>query len=192
MGGGEAKRGLTPPLWRSRSSQLFTQFSDRMWHEAGTIMHNGDSFEIGDAQAGNWLANRPLWLSIAAIATACMVPFFYDSVKFWSSAIIASVAWVVGLGGHVKIIVDSGKKEIRVSQTTLWSEKPLRVVGFEEIVGSEIGYNPAGDGDTYLPRLILRSGEKLALTTTGCEGHSAAEDMTRRVMKAVETNAPAR
>jgi hypothetical protein len=149
-------------------------------------MHNRDSFEIGDAQAGNWLVNRPLWLGIAVIASACMVPFYHDSAKFWAAAIIAGVAWVIGLGGHVKIIVDSGTREIRLSETTPWSEKPGRVVSFDEVAGSEIGYSPLGDGDTYLPRLILRSGEKLALTTTGCDGRWAAEDMTRRVMEAIE------
>jgi hypothetical protein len=144
-----------------------------------------DTFEIGDAQSGSWMANRPLWIAIAVIATACTGPFYNDSVYFWFSAIIAAVAWIVGLGGHAKVIIDGAKREIRFSQTTPWSEKAGRIIKFQEVSGSEIGYRPAGDGDTYLPRLVLRSGEKVALTTTGCEDRHTAEDMISRVMKAV-------
>ena len=144
-----------------------------------------DTFEIGDAQSGSWMANRPLWIGIAVIATACLVPLYDDSAKFCASAIIAGFAWIIGLGGHSKVIVDTAKREIRFSETTLWSEKPRRVIRFEEVTGSEIGYRPAGDGDTYLPRLILRSGEKAALTTTECEDRGTAEEMAGRVLSAV-------
>ncbi len=102
--------------------------------------------------------------------------------------LVAGIAWIIGLGGHAKVIVDSAKREIRFSETTLWSEKPRRVIRFDEVTGSEIGYRPAGDGDTYLPRLILRSGEKVALTTAGCEAYMTAEDMVRRVLE--ETGKP--
>lgn len=144
-----------------------------------------DSFEIGDAQSGNWLMSRPLWLTVAVAASIC-VPFFYNnSVNFWASLIVAAVAWVIGLGGHVKMVVDTSRREIRVSNTTLWGEKPTRVVSFDEVESSEVAYSLISEADTYLPRLILKSGEKLALTTTGCSDRSDAEGMTRRVMRAV-------
>jgi hypothetical protein len=144
-----------------------------------------DRFEIGDAQSGSWMANRPLWIGIAVIATAFTVPFYENSAYFWATIIVAVCAWVVGLGGHAKVIVDTAKREIRFSEKTLWSEKPRRVIRFEDVASSEIAYCPAGEGDTYLPRLILRSGEKVALTTTGCEDRDAADNMVRRVLEAV-------
>lgn len=144
-----------------------------------------DTFEIGDAQSGNFLSGRPFWLTVAVIASICAVIFYNNPVNFWASVIVAAAGWVMGLGGHVKIIVDSSKREIRVSNTTLWSEKPRRVVSFDDVASSEVAYSLIGEGDTYLPRLILKSGEKLALTTTGCSDRSDAEAMTRRVMRAV-------
>ena len=144
-----------------------------------------DSFEIGDAQSGSWLANRPLWIGVAIVASVCAVYFYSDSVKFWSSSIVGAFAWLLGLGGQARIIVDSAKREIRFSEKTPWSEKQRRVISFDQIEGSEIGYRPAGDGDTYLPRLILKSGEKVALTSTGCEDRWSAEDMVKRVLEAV-------
>ena len=144
-----------------------------------------DSFEIGDAQSGSWLANRPLWIGIAVVASVCAVYFYSDSVKFWSSSIVGAFAWLLGLGGRRSIIVDRAKREIRFSEKTPWSEKQRRVISFDQIEGSEIGYRPAGDGDTYLPRLILKSGEKVALTSTGCEDRWSAEDMVKRVLEAV-------
>lgn len=148
-----------------------------------------DTFEIGDAQSGSWLASRPLWITVAVIATACLVPFYQDSPKFWATAAGAGFAWIVGLGGHAKVIVDSARREIRFSKVTLWSEKAIRVIRFEDVSGSETGYRPGGDGDTYLPRLVLRSGEKVELTTTGCEDRGTAEDMVRRVLEALARSA---
>jgi hypothetical protein len=78
-------------------------------------------------------------------------------------------------------------REIGFSETMLWSDKPTRVIRFEEAASEEIAYRPTGDGNTFLPRLSLRSGEKAALTRTGCEDRYSAEEMTQRVSEALGT-----
>jgi hypothetical protein len=82
-----------------------------------------NTFEIGDAQSGSWIANRPFWIALAVIASVCVGIFYTNCAYFWTSVTFAVIAWIIGLGGHAKVIVDSAKRQIRFSRTTLWSEK---------------------------------------------------------------------